>query len=85
MEHDKELKIKIQSTRGTKEFSFAKETKIVEVIKKAVAEFGFAHTDKFDLVFATKPEEPLDPERTLVSYHVVDGTVFILTAVGGGV
>ena len=83
--NDKNLEIKIQSTRGTKEFSFPKETKIAEVIAKAVTAFGFAPGDKFELVLGTKPGEPLQPERTLVSYHITDGTVLVLTAVGGGV
>lgn len=82
---DKTLDIKIQSTRGTKDFSFAKETKIADVIAKAVAEFGFAPGDKFELVLATKPEEALQPERPLVSYHIADGAILILTAIGGGV
>jgi WXG100 protein secretion system (Wss), protein YukD len=84
-EHDNILKIKIQSTRGTKEFSFPKETKIAEVIAKAVEAFGFTPGDKFELVLASNPGEPLQPERTLVSYHITDGTALILTAVGGGV
>jgi hypothetical protein len=83
--NDRNLEIKIQSTRGTKEFSFSKETKIAEVIAKAVTAFGFAPGDKFELVLATKPGEVLQPERTLVSYHITDGTVLVLTAIGGGV
>lgn len=82
---DKTLEIKIQSTRGTKDFSFPKETKIADVIAKAVAAFGFAPGDRFELVLATNPGEPLQPERTLVSYHITDGTILVLTAVGGGV
>jgi len=82
---DKTLEIKVQSTRGTKEFSFDKQTKVEAVIAKAVAAFGFAPGDKFELVLATNPGEPLSPERTLVSYHITDGTVLVLTAVGGGV
>ncbi len=83
--NDKTLDIRIQSTRGTQDFSFAKETKIADVIIKAVAAFGFAPGDKFELVLASDPGQPLQPERTLVSYHIADGTVLILTAVGGGV
>jgi len=81
----KTLDIKIQSTRGTKEFSFDKETRIEVVITTAITAFGFAPGDKFELVLATDPGEPLKPERTLASYHITDGTVLILTAVGGGV
>lgn len=82
---DKMLDFKIQSTRGTKDFSFAKETKIVDVIAAAVEAFGFAPGDKFELVLATNPEEPLQPQRTLVSYQIADGTILVLTAIGGGV
>jgi hypothetical protein len=82
---DRTLEIVIQSTRGSKKFSFPKETKIADVIAKAVAAFGFAQGDKFELVLATSPGEPLRPERTLVSYHIEDGDIFILTAIGGGV
>ena len=84
-QNNKMLDITIQSTRGTKDFSFPKETKVADVITQAVAAFGFAPGDKFELVLASNPGEPLQPERPLVSYHITDGTVFILTAVGGGV
>lgn len=79
------LEIKIQSTRGTKEFSFPKETKVADVLAKVVSAFGFAPGDRFELVLAMNPGEPLQPERTLVSYHITDETVLILTAIGGGV
>jgi hypothetical protein len=82
---DKTLEIKIQSTRGTQGFSFPKETKVADVIAAAVAAFGFAAGDKFELVLATNPAESLQPERPLVSYHIADGTVLVLTAIGGGV
>jgi len=84
-QHDKNIEIKIQSTRGSKDFSFSKETKVADVIAQAVTAFGFAPGDKFELVLATDPGQPLQPERTLVSYHITDGTVFVLTAIGGGV
>lgn len=77
--------IKIQSTRGTKEFMFSEQAKVAEVIATAVQAFGFAPGDKFELVLATHAGEPLQPERTLVSYGITDGTALILTAVGGGV
>ena len=83
--NDKTLEVKIQSTRGTKDFSFLKTAKVSEATAQAVSAFGFAQGDKFELVLATNPGEPLQPERPLVSYHVEDGTVLILTAIGGGV
>ena len=82
---DKTLDVKIQSTRGTKDFSFPKETKVSDVITAAVVAFGFAPGDRFELVLASNSGEPLQPERPLVSYHIADGTILVLTAVGGGV
>ncbi len=79
------LKIKIQSTRGTKEFSFPADTTIANVIVKAVEAFGFVPGDKFELVIAVHAGEPLQPQRTLASYNITDGTALILTSIGGGV
>lgn len=82
---DKNLEVTIQSTRGSRGFSFPKQTKVSEVIDEAVRAFGFAPGDRFELVLAENPGDPLQPERPLVSYHITDGTVLILTAVGSGV
>ncbi len=82
---DRTLTLVIQSTRGSKELQFDKTAKIADVIEKAVAAFGFAAGDNFELVLPANPGEPLRPERTLVSYHLKDGDVLVLTAVGGGV
>jgi hypothetical protein len=83
--HDNDIDVKIQSTRGAKDFSFPKQTKVADVIAKALTAFGFAPGDKFELVLASNPGEALQPERPLVSYHVADGMVLVLTAIGGGV
>lgn len=82
---DSNLQVSIQSTRGSKDFSFPKQTKVSEVINEAVRAFGFTPGDRFELVMAANPGETLQPERPLVSYHITDGTVLILTAVGSGV
>jgi hypothetical protein len=84
-DHDKTIEVIIQSTRGSKKFSFLPQTKISDVINKAVSAFGFTPGDNFQLALASNPEEVLQPERTLVSYHIVDKTVLILTATGSGV
>lgn len=82
---DKNLDLNIKTTRGSKQFSFPKQTKIEEVIRQVVSAFGFAGGDSFQLVLASNPQEALQPERTLVSYHLTDGTDLILTAIGSGV
>jgi hypothetical protein len=79
------LDVVVQSTRGTKSFSFSKTAKVSEVISTAVEAFGFAPGDRFELAFASNPGEVLQVERPLVSYQVTDGTVFLLTSIGGGV
>lgn len=84
-ENRKDVEITVQTTRGSKQFSFLKETKISDVIAKVVATFGFAPGDHFQLVLKGNPGEPLKPERTLVSYGIKDGDVLILTAIGSGV
>lgn len=83
--NDQTLEIKIQSSRGTKEFSFDKQTKVSEVIVKAVSSFGFEVGDNFELMLSTNTEEALRPERPLVSYGIKDGDILILTATGSGV
>jgi hypothetical protein len=83
--NDKNLQLSISTSRGTKEFSFPKQTKVADVIHQVVTAFGFASGDRLQLVLASNPEEALQPERTLVSYHLTDGTKLILTAVGSGV
>jgi basic membrane lipoprotein Med (substrate-binding protein (PBP1-ABC) superfamily) len=84
-QNDQTLQITIQSTRGAKEFSFPKQAKVAEVIAQAIVAFGFAQGDNFQLALADNPAETLQPERPLVSYHIVDGTILILTATGSGV
>jgi hypothetical protein len=82
---DNTLNITIQSTRGSKEFSFPKQTKVAEAIDEAVRAFEFAAGDRFELALASNTEEALKPERPFISYHIEDGTVLILTAIGSGV
>lgn len=83
--HDKSLEVTVQTTRGSKQFTFTKETKVGEVIDQVVKSFGFAPGDRFELVLSTNTSETLKPERPLVSYGISNGTVLILTAIGSGV
>ena len=87
MQHDDKhtLSLTIQTTRGSKNFDLPKTAKVAEAIAAAVAAFDFAASDTFTLVLASDVEHALDANRPLVSYHVQDGTVLILTAIGSGV
>ena len=82
---DRSIKVTIQSTRGKKQFSFPKLAEVAHVIKEAIDAFDFKQGDQFELVLATKPDEPLQPQRTLASYQIEDDSVLILTSIGGGV
>lgn len=82
---DRSIKIIVQSTRGKKDFSFLKLTTIAEVVAKAIEAFKFQQGDRFELVLAKKPGEPLQPQQTLASYKIEDDSILILTAIGGGV
>jgi hypothetical protein len=85
MPHEKKVEVEVQSSRGSKKFTFPEEDKIAAVITAAATAFGFSLSDTFRLVLKSKPSEPLQPERTLASYHITDGTVLILTDIGSGV
>lgn len=82
---DPTLEITIQTTRGSRTFSFAKTAKISDVIQAVVEAFGFTPGDQFQLVLSSDPSQPLQPERPLVSYGIEDGTVLVLTSIGSGV
>jgi len=83
--NEKDLELVVQSSRGSKEFTFPREAKVTDLITTAAKTFGFSASDTFRIVLATNPGQPLQAERTLVSYHLSDGTVLILTDVGSGV
>ena len=82
---DPTLEITIQTTRGSRTFSFAKTAKISDVIQAIVDAFGFAPGDQFQLVLSSDPSQPLQPERPLVSYGIEDGAALVLTSIGSGV
>ena len=52
---DKNIDLNIKTTRGSKQFSFPKQTKVEEVIRQVVSAFGFAAGDSFQLVLASNP------------------------------
>lgn len=79
------IKLTVNSTRGTVNLEFPKVAKIADVVAAARDAFGLAAGDNYQLVLAERPGEVLQPERTLVSYHLKDGTVLTLTWTGSGV
>src|SRR4051794_40822873 len=82
-----EITLIIQTIKGDKANTFPKQSKVAEVIDWLIKECGFVVNpgDRFELVLASKPTEVLQPNRTLVSYHLEDDTRLILTMITSGV
>lgn len=77
----KEIKLKIETGRGSDTFTFDETAKVSEVIAVVVNKFDY-QSGNYSLVFGT---EVLSQERPLVSYHLKDGDVLQLSDTGGGV
>jgi hypothetical protein len=78
----KELEVKLETTQGTWETTFEKNTKVQEVIQTVIQHFGFAQNGNYELRMAKTPDTPLQPERPLVSYHIQDGDILVFTDLG---
>lgn len=66
------------------EFTVPKTTKVAELANLAVTRFTLSPTDKYDLMLPSGGQ-PLEHDRTLVSYHLKDGDQLLLTSTAGGV
>lgn len=80
---DKDLTINIETSQGTWENTpFEKTAKVSEVMTSVVAKFKFASNGRYELTLATDANNPLKPERPLVSYGIKDGDVLVFTDLG---
>ena len=79
------ITITVETTRGPKILTVDKTTKVSEVIANVVTLCGFSPGDRFELFLKTDLQHPLQAERPLVSYHVGDGAVLVLSQIGSGV
>jgi hypothetical protein len=60
---------------------YAPSTKVEQVIADARSVFGFVEQDsKYTLL---RGRETLEPQRTLASYEIKDGTLLVLSVQGG--
>lgn len=83
--------LKIQTPRGLWSMEEPKEakkrpkypisTKIEQVIADVRRIFNFVEDDSKYTLYREK--EPLEPHRTLASYHIEDGTLLVLSVQGG--
>lgn len=84
MANDKQVTVTIQSGRGSQEFTFDKITKVQEVIASAAAALGYPPQGNYSLV-RVKNGEVLESQRPIVSFHIEDGEVLVLSETGSGV
>lgn len=84
MPPDHEITVTIQSGRGSREFTFPKQTKAEDAANQAAAAFGYPAGGTYVLVRATTSEE-LAGQRPLVSFGIEDGEVLVLSETGSGV
>ena len=80
--HDKNLTITVQTSQGNYEGTFLKTAKVQDVIDAVKEHFGFSDNGNYELRLETNPDEALEPQRTLVSYHIEDETVLVFTDLG---
>lgn len=80
--NDDDLEIVVNTTQGGMTKTFPKTGKIQDVINAVISFFQFAQNGSYELRKNSEPQVALKAERTLVSYHVVDGEVFIFTDLG---
>lgn len=83
MTSDKELTITIQSGRGSKEFTFPKQIKVQDAANQAAVALGYPAGNTYALC-RVDPREELAGERPLVSYHIHDGDILVLSDTGSG-
>lgn len=88
---EKKIRIRVQTPRGLWSMTepanaparpeYEPQTKVGQVIEDARRVFGFVENDsKFTL---HRGQEELAPQRTLVSYHVADNELLVLSVQGG--
>ena len=80
---DSDLTVTIKTPLGDWEnVTFPKTAKVQDVINATIAKFQFAQTGNYKLFLEPDTSYALQPERTLVSYHVKDGDVFLFADLG---
>jgi len=82
--NDNEITVTVQTGRGSKTETFPKQTKVEDVIAWAIQQFGLSPSEPYELV-RQNGGVPLEPQRPLVSYHIEDGEILIVSAAGTGV
>ena len=83
MSNDRAITVTIQSGRGSKEFTFAQQTKVQDAANQAAAALGYPTGGNYTLYRLSSNEE-LAGQRPLVSYQIADGEIITLSDTGSG-
>ena len=70
--------VNVKSQKGTWQTTFQKSTRIKDVILGSRMHFRLPKEAKLVLCRQESPHADFDPDRALVNYNVLDGTVLIL-------
>ena len=81
----KTILITIKTTQGDWETEFQKTDKIQDVLTAVLEHFSFADGESLALYLESDPDNPLEVERTLVSYKIENGDILDLSDFGVGV
>ena len=77
-----DISVAIRTVKGDLERDFPKTTKIAAVIAAVVQHFNFNAEGKYELNTENDPDNPLDPNRPLVSFGLKDKNVLVFTDLG---
>jgi hypothetical protein len=82
-----DITLTVVSGRGSREFTFPKQTKVQDVALHAAIALGYPPGGVYTIVWLRShtEQEELQGDRPLVSYHVGDGTRLALSETGSGV
>jgi hypothetical protein len=79
---DSNITLIIRTVKGELKKDFPKTAKIAEVIAAVIQHFNFNSEGKYELNTENDPDNPLDPNRPLVSFGLKDGDVLVFTDLG---
>lgn len=82
-----DITLTVISGRGSREFTFPKQTKVQDVARQAAGALGYPEDGAYTLVWmrSDTDQDELQADRPLVSYHIEDGARLALSETGSGV
>ncbi len=76
------MEITIHSTRGIRQFTFGQDVTLGAVTAEAARAFDFSPNNEYGLLLSCNTSTPLQDERTLESYSILEGATLFFTVTG---